>query len=150
MFERFTESTRRIFGGMNQESLRFNHEYIGTEHILLALAHYGAGIVATAFERAGVTYDRVLIEFKEVAPYGSGMVHSDHRPPQTPAAKRVVAATVAEADALGSVDVNPEHLLLGLLTELDGAAGQMLKAMAANPSDIRLAVLDLLKSTHPN
>ena len=132
MYERFTDRARRVMQLANQEAQRFNHEYIGTEHILLGLVKEGSGVGANVLKNLGVDLRKVRLEVEKLVKSGPEMVTMG-KLPQTPRAKRVIEYAIEEARNLNHNYVGTEHLLLGLLRERDGvaAAVKFAEAMAA-------------------
>jgi len=143
MFERFTDRARRVMGLANQEAQRFNHESIGTEHILLGLIKEGSGVAANVLRNLGVDLKRVRMEIEKKVPSGHEMVTMG-RLPFTPRAKKVIELAFEEARALGHNYVGTEHLLLGLLRESEGVAAQVLVEQGLKLEDVREEVLRLL------
>ncbi len=143
MFERFTDRARKVMALANQEAQRFNHEYIGTEHILLGLVKEGSGVGANVLKNLGVDLRKVRLEVEKLVKSGPEMV-SMGKLPQTPRAKRVIEAAIEEARTLNHNYVGTEHLLLGLLREEDGVAAQVLKNLGLKLDDVREEVLNLL------
>jgi len=143
MFERFTDRARRVMGLANQEAQRFNHESIGTEHILLGLIKEGSGVAANVLRNLGVDLKRVRMEIEKKVPSGHEMVTMG-RLPFTPRAKKVIELAFEEARALGHNYVGTEHLLLGLLRESEGVAAQVLVEQGLKLEEVREEVLRLL------
>jgi ATP-dependent Clp protease ATP-binding subunit ClpC len=143
MFERFTDRARRVMGLANQEAQRFNHESIGTEHVLLGLIKEGSGVAANVLRNLGVDLKRVRMEIEKKVPSGHDMVTMG-RLPFTPRAKKVIELAFEEARALGHNYVGTEHLLLGLLRESEGVAAQVLVEQGLKLEEVREEVLRLL------
>ncbi len=143
MFERFTDRARKVMALANQEAQRLNHEYIGTEHILLGLVKEGSGVGATVLKQLDVDLRKVRIEVEKLVKSGPDMVTMG-RLPQTPRAKKVIEYAIEEARTLGHNYVGTEHLLLGLLREQDGVAAQVLVNLGLKLEDVREEVLNLL------
>ena len=143
MFERFTERARKVMALANQEAQRFNHEYIGTEHILLGLVKEGSGVGANVLKNLGVDLAKVRMEVEKLVKAGPDMVTMG-KLPQTPRAKKVVEYAIEEARNLNHNYVGTEHLLLGLLREHDGMAAQVLVALGLKLEEVREEVLNLL------
>jgi len=143
MFERFTERARKVMALANQEAQRFNHEYIGTEHILLGLVKEGSGVGANVLKNLGVDLHKVRIEVEKLVKAGPDMVTMG-KLPQTPRAKKVIEYSIEEARNLNHNYVGTEHLLLGLLREQDGVAAQVLMNLKLQLDDVRGEVLKLL------
>ena len=143
MFERFTDRARRVMGLANQEAVRFNHESIGTEHILLGLIKEGSGVAANVLRNLGVDLKHIRMEIEKKVPSGHEMV-TVGRLPFTPRAKKVIELAFEEARALGHNYVGTEHLLLGLLRESEGVAAQVLVEQRLKLEEVREEVLRLL------
>ena len=143
MFERFTERARKVMALANQEAQRFNHEYIGTEHILLGLVKEGSGVGANVLKNLGVDLHKVRIEVEKLVKTGPDMVTMG-KLPQTPRAKKVIEYSIEEARNLNHNYVGTEHLLLGLLREPNGVAGQVLMNLGLKLDEVREEVLNLL------
>ncbi len=143
MFERFTDRARKVMALANQEAQRFNHEYIGTEHILLGLVKEGSGVGANVLKNLNVDLRRVRLEVERLVKSGPEMVTMG-KLPQTPRAKRVIEYAIEEARNLNHNYVGTEHLLLGLLREQDGVAAQVLMNLGLRLEDVREEVLNLL------
>ncbi len=143
MFERFTDRARKVMALANQEAQRFNHEYIGTEHILLGLVKEGSGVGANVLKNLDVDLRRVRLEVEKLVKPGPEMVTMG-KLPQTPRAKKVIEYAIEEARNLNHNYVGTEHLLLGLLREHDGVAAQVLMNMSLKLEQVREEVLNLL------
>lgn len=143
MFERFTDRARKVMALANQEAQRFNHEYIGTEHILLGLVKEGSGVGANVLKNLDVDLRKVRLEVEKLVKSGPDMVTMG-KLPQTPRAKKVIEYAIEEARALNHNYVGTEHLLLGLLREQDGVAAQVLMNLGLKLEDVREEVLNLL------
>ncbi len=143
MFERFTDRARKVMALANQEAQRFNHEYIGTEHILLGLVKEGSGVGANVLKNLGVDLRKVRLEVEKLVKSGPDMVTMG-KLPQTPRAKKVIEYAIEEARNLNHNYVGTEHLLLGLLREHDGVAAQVLMNLGLKLEDVREEVLNLL------
>ncbi len=143
MFERFTERARKVMALANQEAQRFNHEYIGTEHILLGLVKEGSGVGANVLKNLGVDLHKVRLEVEKLVKAGPDMVTMG-KLPQTPRAKKVIEYAIEEARNLNHNYVGTEHLLLGLLREQDGVAAQVLINLGLKLEEVREEVLNLL------
>jgi ATP-dependent Clp protease ATP-binding subunit ClpC len=131
MYERFKDAARKVMQRANQEALRFEHEYIGTEHILLGLVREGAGVAANVLKNRDIDPRKVSLEVEKI-------VQSEPRGittgklPQTPKAKKVIEYAIEEARNLNHNYVGTEHLLLGLLREQEGVAAQVLMTSGSN------------------
>ena len=143
MFERFTDRARKVMALANQEAQRFNHEYIGTEHILLGLVKEGSGVGANVLKNLEVDLRKVRLEVEKLVKSGPNMVTMG-KLPQTPRAKKVIEYAIEEARNLNHNYVGTEHLLLGLLREKDGVAAQVLMNLGLKLEDVREEVLNLL------
>src|SRR5512144_214602 len=128
MFERFTDRARKVMALANQEAQRFNHEYIGTEHILLGLVKEGSGVGATVLKNLDIDLRKVRLEVEKLVKSGPDMVTMG-KLPQTPRAKKVIEYAIEEARALNHNYVGTEHILLGLLREEHGGAARALAAV---------------------
>src|SRR3954468_3791520 len=143
MFERFTDRARKVMALANQEAQRFNHEYIGTEHILLGLVKEGSGVGATVLKNLDIDLRKVRLEVEKLVKSGPDMVTMG-KLPQTPRAKKVIEYAIEEARNLNHNYVGTEHLLLGLLRERDGVAAQVLMNLSLKLEEVREEVLNLL------
>ena len=143
MFERFTERARKVIALANQEAQRFNHEYVGTEHLLLGLVKEGSGVGANVLKNLGVDLHKVRMEVERLVKPGPDMVPMG-RLPFTPRAKKVLDYAIEEARNLNHNYIGTEHLLLGLLREQDGVAAQVLMNLSLKLEDVREEVLRLL------
>ncbi|MGH7131463.1 MAG: ATP-dependent Clp protease ATP-binding subunit [Phycisphaerales bacterium] len=143
MFERFTDRARKVMALANQEAQRFNHEYIGTEHILLGLVKEGSGVGANVLKNLDVDLRKVRLEVEKLVRAGPEMVTMG-KLPQTPRAKKVIEYAIEEARNLNHNYVGTEHLLLGLLREHDGVAAQVLMNLGLKLENVREEVLNLL------
>ncbi|MEM6551056.1 MAG: ATP-dependent Clp protease ATP-binding subunit [Planctomycetota bacterium] len=143
MFERFTDRARKVMALANQEAQRFNHEYIGTEHILLGLVKEGSGVGANVLKNLEVDLRKVRIEVEKLVKSGPDMVTMG-KLPQTPRAKKVIEYAIEEARNLNHNYVGTEHLLLGLLREQEGVAAQVLMNLGLKLDEVRDEVLNLL------
>ena len=145
MFERFTDRARKVMALANQEAQRFNHEYIGTEHILLGLVKEGSGVGANVLKNLDVDLRKVRLEVEKLVKSGPDMVTMG-KLPQTPRAKKVIEYAIEEARNLNHNYVGTEHLLLGLLREHDGVAAQVLMNLGLKLEEVREEVLNLVGS----
>ncbi|MBE0537665.1 MAG: ATP-dependent Clp protease ATP-binding subunit [Phycisphaerae bacterium] len=143
MFERFTDRARKVMALANQEAQRFNHEYIGTEHILLGLVKEGSGVGANVLKNLDVDIKKLRLEIEKLVKSGPDMVTMG-KLPQTPKAKKVIEYAIEEARALNHNYVGTEHILLGLLREAEGIAAQVLMNLGLKLEDVRQEVLNLL------
>jgi ATP-dependent Clp protease ATP-binding subunit ClpC len=143
MYEHFTDRARKVMQLANQEAQRFNHEYIGTEHILLGLVKEGSGVAANVLKNLNVDLRKIRAEVEKLVQPGPEMVTMG-KLPQTPRAKKVIEYSIEEARNLGHNYVGTEHLLLGLLREQEGVAAQVLMNLGLKLEDVREEVLNLL------
>ena len=124
MYERFTDRARKVMQLANQEAQRFNHEYIGTEHVLLGLIKEGSGVAANVLKNLDVDLRKIRLEVEKLVQSGPDMVTMG-KLPQTPRAKKVIEYSMEEARNLNHNYVGTEHILLGLLREQEGVAAQV-------------------------
>ena len=143
MFERFTDRARKVMALANQEAQRFNHEYIGTEHILLGLVKEGSGVGANVLKNLDVDIKKLRLEVEKLVKSGPDMVTMG-KLPHTPRAKKVIEFAIEEARSLNHNYIGTEHLLLGLLRETEGVAAQVLMNLGMKLEDVRQEVLNLL------
>ncbi len=143
MYERFTDRARKVMQLANQEAQRFNHEYIGTEHILLGLVKEGSGVAANVLKNLNVNLRSIRLEVEKLVQSGPEMVTMG-KLPQTPRAKKVIEYAMEEARNLNHNYVGTEHILLGLLREHEGVAAQVLMNLGLKLEDVREEVLNLL------
>ena len=143
MFERFTDRARKVMALANQEAQRFNHEYIGTEHILLGLVKEGSGVGANVLKNLDVDIKKLRLEVEKLVKSGPDMVTMG-KLPHTPRAKKVIEFAIEEARSLNHNYIGTEHLLLGLLRESEGVAAQVLMNLGLKLEDVRQEVLNLL------
>ncbi len=142
MFERFTDRARRVVVLAQEEARLLNHNYIGTEHILLGLIHEGEGVAARALESMGISLESVRSQVVEIIGQGS-QAPSGHIP-FTPRAKKVLELSLREALQLGHNYIGTEHILLGLIREGEGVAAQVLQQLGADLPKVRQTVIQLL------
>jgi ATP-dependent Clp protease ATP-binding subunit ClpA len=147
MFERFTERSRRVVVLAQEESRMLDHNYIGTEHLLLGLIHERGTIAAAAIESAGLTLAAARAEVE--AMIGRGASAPIGHIPFTPRAKKVLELALREALALKKSYIGPEHILLGLIREPDGVGAQILDRLAAPLPSLREQVLELAVAEAP-
>src|SRR5204862_3866689 len=143
MYERFTDRARKVMQLANQEAQRLNHEYIGTEHILLGLVKEGSGVAANVLKNLDVDLRKIRLEVEKLV-QSSPEVGTPGKLPQTPRAKKVIEYSIEEARNLNHNYVGTEHLLLGLLREQEGVAAQVLMNLGLRLEDVREEVLNLL------
>src|SRR5262250_1835040 len=142
MFERFTDRARRVVVLAQEEARMLNHNYIGTEHILLGLIHEGEGVAAKALESLGISLDAVRQQVEEII--GQGQQAPSGHIPFTPRAKKVLELSLREALQLGHNYIGTEHILLGLIREGEGVAAQVLVKLGADLNRVRQQVIQLL------
>ena len=143
MYERFTDRARKVMQLANQEAQRFNHEYIGTEHILLGLVKEGSGVAANVLKNLDIDLRKIRLEVEKLVQSGPEMVTMG-RLPHTPRAKKVTEYAMEEARNLNHNYVGTEHVLLGLLREQEGVAAQVLMNLGLKLEEVREEVLNLL------
>jgi len=146
MFQRFTDRARRVVVLAQEEARMLNHNYIGTEHILLGLIHEGEGVAAKALESLGISLEAVRQQVEEII--GQGQQAPSGHIPFTPRAKKVLELTSREALQLGHNYIGTEHILLGLIREGEGVAAQVLVTLGADLNRVRQQVIQLLHGYH--
>ncbi len=142
MFERFTDRARRVVVLAQKEARMLNHNYIGTEHLLLGLIGEGGGVAAGALESLGIRLDAVRQQVEAII--GRGQQAPSGHIPFTPRGKKVLELAGRESDALGHQYIGTEHILLGLIREADGVAAQVLVKLGAGQDRVRQQVIRLL------
>ncbi|MFZ9762169.1 MAG: ATP-dependent Clp protease ATP-binding subunit, partial [Candidatus Nanopelagicaceae bacterium] len=142
MFERFTDRARRVVVLAQEEARMLNHNYIGTEHILLGLIHEGEGVAAKGLESLGISLEAVRSQVEEII--GQGQQAPSGHIPFTPRAKKVLELSLREALQLGHNYIGTEHILLGLIREGEGVAAQVLVKLGADLNRVRQQVIQLL------
>mgnify|MGYP002651093512 CR=1 FL=1 len=142
MFERFTDRARRVVVLAQEEARLLNHNYIGTEHILLGLIHEGEGVASKALEGLGISLESVREQVQEII--GQGQQAPSGHIPFTPRAKKVLELSLREALQLGHNYIGTEHILLGLIREGEGVAAQVLVKLGADLGSVRQQVLQLI------
>src|SRR6266851_7737558 len=143
MFERFTDRARRVVVLAQEEARTLNHNYIGTEHVLLGLIHEGEGVAAKALASLGISLEAVRRQVEEII--GQGPRAPSGHIPFTPRAKKVLELSLREALQLGHNYIGTEHILLGLLREGEGVAAQVLVRLGADMQKIRQTVLQAMQ-----
>jgi hypothetical protein len=143
MFERFSDRSRRAVVLAQEEARRLDHNYIGTEHILLGLISEGEGVAARALESLGISLDAVRQQVEEII--GRGQQMPSGHIPFTPRAKKVLELSLREALQLGQGYIGTEHILLGLIREGDGVAAQVLVRLGADLNRVRQQIIQLLQ-----
>src|SRR5271166_62133 len=146
MFERFTDRARRVVVLAQEEARMLNHNYIGTEHILLGLIHEGEGVAAKSLESLGISREGVRSQVEEIIGQGQQAPSSGHIP-FTPRAKKVLELSLREALQLGHNYIGTEHILLGLIREGEGVAAQVLLKLGADLNGVRQQVNQLLRGS---
>jgi ATP-dependent Clp protease ATP-binding subunit ClpC len=139
MFERFTDRARRVVVLAQEEARMLNHNYIGTEHILLGLIHEGEGVAAKALESLNISLEAVRQQVEEII--GQGQAAPTGHIPFTPRAKKVLELSLREALQLGHNYIGTEHILLGLIREGEGVAAQVLQKLGADLKRVRRTVI---------
>jgi ATP-dependent Clp protease ATP-binding subunit ClpC len=142
MFERFTDRARRVIVLAQEEAKLLNHNYIGTEHLLLGLIHEGDGVAAKALESLGISLEAVRDQVQDII--GKGQQKPGSHIPFTPRAKKVLELSLREALQLGHNYIGTEHILLGLIREGEGVAAQVLVKLGADLNSVRQQVIQLL------
>src|SRR5207253_2549607 len=144
MYERFTDRDRKVMQLANQEAQRFNHEYIGTEHVLLGLVKEGAGVAANVLKNLDIDLAKVRTEVGKIMQPGptGNLLHG--RLPHTPRVKKVIEYSIEETRELKHNYIGTEHLLLGLVREREGVAALVLLDMGVTLDRVRDEVLKLL------
>jgi ATP-dependent Clp protease ATP-binding subunit ClpC len=142
VFQRFTDRARRVVVLAQDEASALNHDYIGTEHLLLGLIHEGKGVAVKALESLAVSPEAVRHQVEAVI--GRGQQAPSGHIPFTPRAKNVLELSLSEAQDLGHSYVGTEHILLGLIREGDGVAAQVLVSLGADLARVRQRVIELL------
>jgi ATP-dependent Clp protease ATP-binding subunit ClpA len=149
MYERFTSRARKVLAQANQEARRFNHEYIGTEHLLLALVTEGSGTAAIVLKNLELDLRKIRLEVEKIVWPGPDLVMTGGLP-QTPRTKKVIEYAIDEAQKLNHNYIGTEHLLLGLLREQEGVAAQILMYLGLKLEDARREALHLVETgCHP-
>src|SRR5262245_13834766 len=143
MYERFTDRAGKVMQLANQEAQRFNHEYIGTEHILLGLVKEGSGVATIALKNLDVDLPKIRREVEKIVQFGPDAVTTG-KLPKTPRAEQAIKYSIEEARNLNHYYVGTEHLLLGLLREQEGVAAQVLMNLGLKLEDVREEVLTIL------
>ena len=149
MFDRFTDRARKVMGLAKAEAQRLNHEYIGTEHILLGLVQEGSGIAAKVLKNLEVDLKKIRQEVEKLIPHGPPTVTMGQLP-FTPRAKKVLELAVEEASNLGHNYIGTEHLLLGLIRVSEGVAAQVLMNLGLKLEEVREEVHELLGADMSN
>ena len=145
MFERFTDRARRVVVLAQEEARMLNHDYVGTEHILVALIREGGGVAAQALESLGITEEAARQQVEEIVGPGQTGPQRGHLP-FTPRAKKVLQLALREAIALGHGYIGTEHILLGLVRESEGVAIRVLNGLGVDPNRVRQQVIQLVSA----
>jgi ATP-dependent Clp protease ATP-binding subunit ClpC len=148
VFERFTDRARRVVVLAQEEARLLNHNYIGTEHILLGLIHEGEGIAARTLDSLGVSLVGMRERIEELIGVGSERLSSGHIP-FTPRSKKVLELSLREAMALGHNYIGTEHVLLGLIREGEGVGAQVLTQQGLTLEQVRARVIELVPEGEP-
>jgi len=148
MFDRFTERARKVIILAKEEAKRFNHDYIGTEHILLGLIKEGESVAAAVLQNLGLSLDTIRLEVEKLVQFGPSTIVSGDIP-FTPKAKKVIELAMDEARRLGHNYIGTEHLLLGLIKEGEGVASHVLMNLGLNLNKVRSEVIKLLGASTP-
>jgi ATP-dependent Clp protease ATP-binding subunit ClpC len=143
MFDKFTDRARKVMALAREEAKRFNHEYIGTEHILLGLVKEGSGVAANVLQNLDIDLKKIRLEIEKIVQTGPDLV-SVGQLPFTPRVKKVLEYAIEEARAMGHNYIGTEHQLLGLLREQEGVAAQVLLNLGLKLDDVREEVIELL------
>ncbi len=149
MFDRFTDRAKKVMSFARQEAMKFNHEYIGTEHILLGLVQEGSGVAANVLKNMTVDLEKIRHEVEKIVKTGPSMVTMGQLP-FTPRAKKVLELSLEEASQLSHNYIGTEHLLLGLIRENEGIAAQVLMNLGVKLEEVREEVLEFLGASENN
>jgi ATP-dependent Clp protease ATP-binding subunit ClpC len=149
MFDRFTDRAKKVMSFARQEAMKFNHEYIGTEHILLGLVQEGSGVAANVLKNMTIDLDKIRHEVEKIVKTGPSMVTMGQLP-FTPRAKKVLELSLEEASQLSHNYIGTEHLLLGLIRENEGIAAQVLMNLGIKLEEVREEVLEFLGASENN
>ncbi|MCB9877587.1 MAG: ATP-dependent Clp protease ATP-binding subunit [Planctomycetes bacterium] len=149
MFDRFTDRAKKVMSFARQEAMKFNHEYIGTEHILLGLVQEGSGVAANVLKNMSIDLEKIRHEVEKIVKTGPSMVTMGQLP-FTPRAKKVLELSLEEASQLSHNYIGTEHLLLGLIRENEGIAAQVLMNLGVKLDEVREEVLEFLGASENN
>ena len=149
MFDRFTDRAKKVMSFARQEAMKFNHEYIGTEHVLLGLVQEGSGVAANVLKNMTVDLEKIRHEVEKIVKTGPSMVTMGQLP-FTPRAKKVLELSMEEASQLSHNYIGTEHLLLGLIRENEGIAAQVLMNLGVKLEEVREEVLEFLGASEHN
>jgi ATP-dependent Clp protease ATP-binding subunit ClpA len=147
MHERFTDRARKVMQLANQEAQRCNHDYVGTEHILLGLVKEGSGIAAKVLASRDIDLRKIRLQAEQIVRWGPANMVTPGHLPQTPRAKRVIEYAIEEARKLGHHYVGTEHLLLGLVRETESVGAEILRNLDLRLDDLRVAVMAVIESS---
>src|SRR5687768_12088326 len=147
MFDRFTDRAKKVMNLARQEAQRFNHEYLGTEHVLLGLVQEGSGVAANVLRNMNIDLAKIRTEVEKLVKTGPSVVTMGQLP-FTPRAKKVLELSMEEAGNLGHNYIGTEHLLLGLIKENEGIAAKVLTNLGVKLEDVREEVLEFLGAEH--
>ena len=148
MFERFTDRARRVVVLAQEEARLLNHNYIGTEHILLGLIHEQEGVAARALTGLGISLETIRVEVVEII--GRGQTAPTGHIPFTPRSKKVLELSLREALQLGHNYIGTEHILLGLLREGQGVGARVLVKLGGSLDRVRAKVIQVLSDAGPS
>ena len=143
-FDRFNDRAKRVLALAQDEAIRFNHNYIGTEHLLLGLVREGEGVAARVLDSLGVELSKVRTAVEFIIGRGDSTT-SPSEITLSPRTKKVIELAVAEAEKLGHSHVGTEHLLLGLIIEGQGIASGIIESLGVKLGDVRQRVLELMR-----
>jgi ATP-dependent Clp protease ATP-binding subunit ClpC len=149
MFDRFTDRAKKVMSFARQEAMKFNHEYIGTEHILLGLVQEGSGVAANVLKNMNIDLEKIRHEVEKIVKTGPSMVTMGQLP-FTPRAKKVLELSMEEASQLSHNYIGTEHLLLGLIRENEGIAAQVMMNLGVKLEEVREEVLEFLGASDSN
>jgi len=149
MFDRFTDRAKKVMSFARQEAMKFNHEYIGTEHILLGLVQEGSGVAANVLKNMNIDLEKIRHEVEKIVKTGPSMVTMGQLP-FTPRAKKVLELSMEEASQLSHNYIGTEHLLLGLIRENEGIAAQVMMNLGVKLDEVREEVLEFLGASENN
>jgi ATP-dependent Clp protease ATP-binding subunit ClpC len=149
MFDRFTDRAKKVMSFARQEAMKFNHEYIGTEHILLGLVQEGSGVAANVLKNMNIDLEKIRHEVEKIVKTGPSMVTMGQLP-FTPRAKKVLELSMEEASQLSHNYIGTEHLLLGLIRENEGIAAQVMMNLGVKLEEVREEVLEFLGASESN
>src|SRR3989338_6025674 len=148
MFNRFTERARKVILLAKEEAKRFNHDYIGTEHILLGLVREGEGVAAVVLQKMGISLQQIRLEIEKIVKPGPSTIISGDIP-FDPKAKKAIELSGEEARALGHNYIGTEHILLGLIKEGEGVASMVLLNLGLDLDKVRQEIVEILGSATP-